>query len=276
MPAFDTLVGMNGVRVAPRELADWLIGRGRHFVSSAEAAEILGVEASAVSASLERARQAGKLVSVTKGGWVPVPAEYRPAGAPPASHFIDQMMEHLGHQYYVGFLSAAAAHGAAHQSPMVFQVVTPARLRPRRIGRSRIEFIQRAAAGQRPRVQRNVPTGRIWVSTPEVTVLDLVEAPEGGAGLSNVATIIGEFLIGDVLDSGDLAAAATAYPTAVTQRTGYLIDRLVAEIGASFDTSPLHEHIAGARWLPLTSNEARDVADPRWRVMAGPALDHDL
>jgi len=276
MLEFDTLNRINGVGVAPRELADWLIGRGLHFVSTVEAAEILGVPAASVPASLERSRQAGKLVSVTKGGWVPVPAEYRPVGAPPASHFIDPMMEHLGHSYYVGFLSAAAAHGAAHQSPMVFQVVTPARLRDRRIGRSRIEFIQRAAAAQRPRARRDVPTGRIWVSTPEVTALDLVEAPGEGAGLSNVATIIGEFLLDEVLDADELASVAGAYPTAVAQRAGYLIDRMAAEVGASFDTSPLHGRIGEARQLPLTSGEGASNADPRWRVVAPVPLEHDL
>ena len=164
--------GVSQEKVAPRELADWLIGRGRHFVSTTEVAGIVGVPVASVPASLERARAAGKLIRVTKGGWAPVPAEYRIAGAPPPSHFAHQMMEHLGHPYYVGFLSAAAIHGASHQAPMVFQVVTPARLRDRRIGRGRLQFIHRTAAAQRPRVPHNVPTGRIWVSTPEVTVFD--------------------------------------------------------------------------------------------------------
>ena len=262
--------------VAPRELADWLIGRGRHFVSTGEAAEILGVAAEAVPASLERAREAGKLVSVTKGGWVPVSPEYRLAGAPPPSHFIDQLMGHLGHPYYVGFLSAAAVHGASHQSPMVFQVVTPARLRDRRIGRGRIRFIQRAATEQRPRTRRNVPTGRIWVATPEVTVLDLVESPEEGAGLSNVATIIGEFLLDGTLDADELASAAAGYPAAVAQRAGYVIDFMAAEVGAAFDTAPLHEQVAGGRRRALSPSGGAGGLDPRWRVEANTTLDHDL
>lgn len=99
--------------------------------------------------------------TVTKGGWVPVSAKYRSAGASPPSHFIHQLMDHLGHPYYVGFLSAAAIHGASHQSPMVFQVVTPAKLRERKVGRARLQFIQRSATAKRPRQQHNVPTGRI-------------------------------------------------------------------------------------------------------------------
>ncbi|MEZ5260010.1 MAG: type IV toxin-antitoxin system AbiEi family antitoxin [Ilumatobacteraceae bacterium] len=110
---------------------------------------------------------------------MPVPPEYREAGAPPPSHYIDPLMRHLGHPYYVGLLSAARLHGASHQVPMALQVVTPALLRDRWIGSSRLSFIRRSSARSRPTVQRNVPTGRITVATPEVTVLDLVEALVG-------------------------------------------------------------------------------------------------
>ena len=248
----DTLGGVNRARVPPREIADWLVGHGRHFVSTIEVADILGVDAASVPASLERAREAGKLISVTKGGWVPVPAEYRLVGAPPPSHFVHQMMSHLGHRYYVGFLSAAAIHGASHQAPMVFQVVTPARLRARRIGRGRLQFIQRAAAGERPCLQHSVPTGRIWVSTPEVTVFDLVAAPQDGGGLSNVATIVGDFLIDSTLDPDKLASVGSGYPAAVVQRVGYVVDFMASEVGVELDTAPLRELVAGSRYRPLS------------------------
>ena len=42
-----------------------------------------------------------------------IPPEFRSWGAVPATHFIDPMMRFLGHDYYVGYLSAAEAHGAA-------------------------------------------------------------------------------------------------------------------------------------------------------------------
>jgi len=276
MPEFDTVSGMVRQAVAPRELADWLIGSGRHFVSTAEIAEILGVDAVSVPASLERARAAGKLIRVTKGGWVPVPAEYRIAGAPPPSHFVHQLMEHLGHPYYVGFLSAAAILGASHQVPMVFQVVTPARLRERRIGRGRLQFIHRTAAPERPRAQHNVPTGRIWVSTLEVTVFDLVEAPQHGAGLSNVATIVGELLGDSRLDPEKLASVGATYPSVVAQRVGYIVDFMAAELGAEFDTSPLRKLVAGSRYRPLSPDGNGGRRDPRWHVVANTPIEHDL
>ena len=276
MPDFDTLDGMARVGVAPSELADWLIGQGRHFITTVDAAGVLGVSAASVPASLERPRRAGKLVSVTKRGWVPVPPEFRSAGAPPPSHFIHPLMEHLGHPYYVGFLSAAAILGASHQAPMVFQVVTPARLRRRRIGRGRIQFIQRAAAAQRPRWQHGVPTGRIWVSTPEVTVFDLAESPQDGAGLSNVATVVGGLLMDGRLDSAALASVGAGYPAAAVQRCGYVIDFMAAEAGVQFDTAPLHALVAGGRYRLLSSGGRDGHRDPRWHMVVNAEIEHDL
>ena len=276
LPDVGTLDGMTRDGVSPSELADWLIGQGRHFITTADAARVLGVSAASVPASLERPRRAGKLISVTKRGWVPVPPEFRSAGAPPPSHFIHQLMEHVGHPYYVGFLSAAAILGASHQAPMVFQVVTPARLRRRRIGRGRIQFIQRAAAVERPRWQHGVPTGRIWVSTPEVTVFDLVESPQDGAGISNVATVVGSLLMDGSLDPVALASVGAKYPVAVAQRSGYVIDFMAGETGVEFDTARLQALVADSRYRHLSSGGGSGRHDPRWHVVVNADIEHDL
>jgi predicted transcriptional regulator of viral defense system len=94
-------------------IVDWTLARGQHFVTTDEVARLVGVEPDIVSVSLQHAREAPKIVSVTKGAWVPVPPEYRAAGAPPPLHYIDPLMRHLGHPYYVGLLSAARLHGDA-------------------------------------------------------------------------------------------------------------------------------------------------------------------
>ena len=135
--------------IAPSQLADRLLGQGRHFVTTDEVATLVGVEKRVVPLSLQRARDARKIVSVTKGGWVPVPPVYRSAGAPPPIQYIDYVMRHLGHPDYVGFLSAARIHGASHQVPMVFQVVTPALLRDRQLCSNRLLFIRRTGTPQR-------------------------------------------------------------------------------------------------------------------------------
>ena len=276
-PDFDTLAQMNRPTTAPIGLADWLMGRGQYFVSTHEAARYLGVEPGTVSTSLERARQATKMVSVTKGGWVPVPPEYRNAGAPPPIYYIDPLMKHLGHAYYVGFLSAAAFYGASHQAPMVLQVVTNARLRNRQVGRSRIQFVQRQATEERQTQRRNVQTGRVTVSTPETTVLDLVEAPNVGAGLANVATVIGDLLVEGYLDSAVFAEVAKMYPTTTAQRAGHLIECMAGEVGVDIDLDGLAQQVTHNNYTPLSPSKpaTRDL-DKRWRVQINTTIEHDL
>lgn len=268
---------MNRPTTAPSALADWLMGRGQYFVSTQEAARYLGVDPATVSTSLERARQATKMVSVTKGGWVPVPPEYRSAGAPPPIHYIDPLMKHLGHAYYVGFLSAATFFGASHQAPMVLQVVTSARLRNRRVGRSRIQFIRRRATAERRTQRMNVQTGRVTVSTPETTVLDLVETPNVGAGLSNVATVIGDLLVEGHIDSAVMAEVAKMYPTTTTQRAGHLIECMARQVGVDIELEGLAQRMTYSNYTPLSpSKPATSDRDKRWRVQINTTIEHDL
>lgn len=263
--------------MSPSQLADWLLARGQHLVTTDQVAELVGVDVGTVPVSLQRAREARKMVSVTKGAWVPVPPEYRKAGAPPAIEYIDPMMRHLGHPYYVGFLSAARLYGASHQAPMALQVATPALLRNRRIGSSRIEFIRRTATADRPTQQHNVPTGRVTVATPAVVVYDLVESPQQGAGLGNVSTVIGDLLDNEMVDEQALVDLAAAYPMRVVQRVGYLIEYMADEIGSPVEFDRLAELVRANGWTPLDSHRNADgERDQRWRVVVNTEIEHDL
>ena len=265
------------VSLRPAELSDWLIGRGQHFVTADEIAALVGVAPGEVRHSLRRQRDAHTIVPVTKGAWAPVPPQYRRNGAPPVEHFIDPLMNYLGHHYYVGFLTAAAIHGASHQAPMTFQVVTDAVLRDRRIGAQRVEFIRRRAIERHATIRRMVPTGRINVSTPEVTVLDLVDAPQFGGGLSNVATVIAELLATEMIDPTALAAQAAPYPMAVVQRVGHLVEQMAEAAEAPIGLGSLHTLVDGAQVVDLYPSVPRiGDRDHRWNVIVNIEIEPDL
>jgi len=59
---------------------------------------------------------AGRVACVRKGFYVIVPLEYQAIGSVPAEWFVDDLMRFIGQPYCAGCLSAAAIHGAAHQS----------------------------------------------------------------------------------------------------------------------------------------------------------------
>ncbi len=255
--------------VEPRGLVDWLLSRGRHWVTTTEAAELLSIPEHYVAPSLADMRRRGHLFSPTKGLYVAIPPEFRSWGTVPAAHFIDPMMRHLGHDYYVCLLSAAEVHGFAHQRPQVFQVMTTARLRNRAFGRVRIEFITSVHTSDRSVGIVNTPTGTMLVSTPEVTVLDLVTFPNQSGSLFNVATIIGEMLEDDAIDIGRLVDVAAAYPTSVVQRTGWLIDYMAELMDVEIDTAPLLP-LATSRSTPTPLDPfygRSGTLDPRWNVL---------
>ncbi|MEF8985500.1 MAG: type IV toxin-antitoxin system AbiEi family antitoxin [Bacteroidales bacterium] len=59
-----------------------------------------------------------------------MPPEYSSRGVLPPVLFIHQLMQYIGKSYYIGLLSAAALHGAAHQQPQEFFVVTSSKQAP--------------------------------------------------------------------------------------------------------------------------------------------------
>ncbi len=212
----------NKTRKRLSAFVEGLQASGRYTFRRAEAEVANGRSPVAVQASLRRLKQKGRIVSPRRGFYVIVPAEYRAAGAPPASWFIHDLMGYLDQPYYVGLLSAAAIHGAAHQQPMVFQVVTDRRTRPIHVGRARILFVRSAHVNEVPVSQVETETGTMRVSTPEATAFDLVCHVAQAGHLSNVATVLAE--LGESIDADRLQAMARATRVPDVQRLGYLLE----------------------------------------------------
>ena len=95
-----------------------LQSQGRYTFTRAQVESDTGRSFVAAQTALRRLREQGRIVAPRRGFYVVVPPEYRAAGSPPASWFIDDLMRHLGVRYYLGALTAAAYHGATHQRAM--------------------------------------------------------------------------------------------------------------------------------------------------------------
>lgn len=216
--------------------------------------------------ALWRAQRAGLLIQPRNGFFVIVPAEYRAAGAPPPAWFIDDLMRHAELPYYVGLLSAAALYGASAQAAQEFQVIVPKATRPIRAGRLRIRFVMRSHIRAAATAERPTPTGKMVVSTPEQTALDLVLYPHAGGGWDNVASVLSE--LSSQLDPGILMRLIReeAHPRPI-QRLGHLLDLVHAEAPAD----ALAAWIARQR-LPYVAFEpsapsAGAPRDRRWRLI---------
>jgi predicted transcriptional regulator of viral defense system len=260
-------------RLAPSNIPDTLIGRGRYWATRAELEQLTGQREGVLRNSLHRLVNEGRMFSPARGLYVVVPPEYRSWRVVPADWFIDAMMRHLGRAYYVSFLSAAARHGASHQAPQVFSVVSSyPSLRSRRIHRVRLRFISSEAVEDMPTEKVNVHTGYMTLATPAATMVDLVWRPDVGGGMSNVATVLTEI---DGLDGELLARAAQLRPRSVARRLGWLIEQFRPEIDTHW-LRVIAEPDSGEPIPLMPGADKRGRVDRGWALRINAEVEPDL
>lgn len=248
-----------------------LAARGRYHFTASELQSVLGVSAPSVRQSLSRLAAKGDIASPGRGFYVIVPPEYRRVGCLPADQFIPALMTQRGHRYYVGLLSAAQFHGAAHHRPQEFQVVLRRNRRPIACGRVRVSFVARRNIHEVPVRNFNTPRGAIVVSTVEATAVDLVGYARRAGGLDNVASVLSELC--EQIDSRRLVEAAKTAPIPWAQRLGYLLER----VEAGEKVVRLKDHVRrNARdftmLLPGAGGESAPRADG-WRLCMNAEVD---
>jgi hypothetical protein len=257
------------------DLTDYMTGLlsgGRAVFTRDEAIGALGVTAHGFLKAAQRLQRRHALLNPRRGFYVVVPPQFLSWGAPPPAWYIDDLMGHEGHPYYVGLLKAAELHGATHQAVMAFQVVTDKRLPKIRAGRSIISFIYRK---DMPRIadaliDHKTDTGYMKISSPELTALDLLRYARVAGTIDSIATVLAD--LGPQLRPGALAKLAPAVERTVIQRLGYLLEYVhQPECGAV-----LHDHLQKSKPLPWVELEpyrrgkksSQPVErDERWNVI---------
>ena len=258
------------------DMAQWLEqlqSRGRHVFTAAEAAQGTGRSAIATQHALRRQKEQGRIVSPRRGLWVVVPPAYRAVGCPDASWFVDDLMSYLGQPYYVGLLSAAALHGAAHQKPMVFQVVTDRPTRDVRAGMVVLRFYRSVSVERMPSRRVNTETGTMRIATPETTAFDLLRYQAAAGHLNNIATVLIE--LAEELDGRALAEVAPLVKLPDVQRLGYVLEA----IGETELAAPLASWLTGRRPRAVSLQPMEADAgqfDSKWKVRVNMELDPDL
>lgn len=256
-------------------LKSWIDGvqaGGRYFFLRSEAVRDSGLTPNAVSKALRQAVKDGRIVRLKEYAYAIVPLEYRAAGAAAPSWFIHDLMKTMKLPYYVGLLSAAALHGASHQQPQVFQVLTDRSLRSISAGRTRIHFFASKYTARAAAKEMKTPTGVMRVSTPETTVVDLVRFAKVAGHLDHVASLIAE--LAPSLDPKLLVVAVGVVddiPNA--QRLGYILDRVRQRVLSHALHSWAKRRIARAQPLRAERPTRGAKEDRRWRLLINGALE---
>jgi predicted transcriptional regulator of viral defense system len=226
--------------------------------------------------ALKRLVDKEQIISIHKGYYLIIPPQYRSKGILPPTLFLDAFMKELDHPYYLALLNAAAYHGASHQQPQEFFVVTgfPV-LRPMQKKGLKLNYISKKEIPAILLDTRKTEAGYLKFSNPALTATDLIQYAKRVGGINRVATVLAE-LAERIQPNAFDANLLQHVPVTALQRLGYLLDKV-------FDNQPL----ANALYMALKNNnsplfriplkasaQAKGFAsDERWKVIVNAPIE---
>ena len=248
--------------------------KGQHHFTTKEAVRDLDKDQRAITRALHRLIQKGELASPQRSFYIIVPPEYYVLGCLPAEQFIPQLMESVGELYYVGLLSAAQFHGAAHHRPQRFQVMVRKARASIKCGKIYVDFHVRKNLEQGTTVNIKTPRGYVKVASPETTALELVGYAKHAGGLDNVANILVELV--ELLNSEKLVKEAYKSPLAWAQRLGFLLELIEEEEITRLLKAYVQRHTK--RVTPLNASLPRRKAkrSEKWKIAVNTEIEVDL
>ncbi len=256
---------------------EYLQSRGRYTFVLSDILKEFNVSEAALRLALNRLRLKGRVRSVYQGFYIIIPPEYSVHGVLPAIQFIDDLMHYLNKPYYVGLLSAAALHGAAHQQPQESYVITvrPAQ-RPLISGGVKINFMIKSKILTSGLIQKKTLTGYVQVSSPELTAIDLLMYVNRIGGMNRVATVLQELC--EVIDPARFRQVIDEKtPVSVLQRLGYLMEHVL-------DFKPLADglyeivknRIRRYNLLDIARKGTSTKSSNRWKINVNTRIETDL
>jgi len=199
--------------------------KGRYAVTLIELRNRFDTSEKAILQNIYRLKRKNQLAQVRKEFYVIIPPQYSKRSMLPPTLFISDMMDFLNRDYYVGLFSAAYLHGAGHQQPMKFQVMTkiPA-LRNIKNQKLNVSFNTKTKWEAYQIIEKKTETGYLKVSSPELTAFDLVQHHKKIGGLNRILPILLE--LSETIKPSFLAKTAKTQKTPNIQRLGYILEEL--------------------------------------------------
>lgn len=220
-----------------------------------------------VQNELNRAVTRGRVVSVYRGFYVVIPVQYQLKRVVPVKYYINALMPYVGKPYYLCLLSAAAFYGAAHQQPMVTQVMTVAPRIKSSCKNSDLKWVYRTTIPDFLLRRVNNDIGPLCFSSPELTAVDLIQFAHHVGGYQRAATVLAE-----LMESVDIQKMSEVIPyttIATIQRLGYILEFVLDETEKANQLHAiLKTHSPKYKTISMSNSQAPRVDNPsnRWHV----------
>lgn len=242
------------------------MAKGRYTLSFDELKEKFNLSNKALLQNIFRLKKKNMLTQVRKGFYIIIPPQYSIRGMIPPTMFIDDLMNYLQKNYYIGLLSAATLHGASGQQPMEFQVITHKNsLRVIKNKKFVIKFFIKSNWKQDHIIKLKTETGFINVSTPELTAFDLVGYHKQIGGINRIVPTIKN--LADEIKVSQLYKVGRFQSSPNIQRFGYILD----ELGITNLSKSVYKLIEITKLrkvvLSLSHENKSGILDDKWKII---------
>lgn len=228
---------------------------------------------------LDRLSEKEKVVSIFKGYYVIVPPQYSSKGILPTAMFIDGLMKFLERKYYVALLNAAALHGASHQQPQEYFIVTSYPVLRATVKKGlKINYIStRQLPPETLTEKKKTETGYINISNPLLTAIDLISYEKKIGGLNRASTVINELL--EAVKRNDVSEELINYASVSSlQRLGFVLDEILNKKEIADRIFSLCKK-AGINFylIPLKASgkKNKEVLSEKWKLMINTEIEID-
>lgn len=206
---------------------DRLRSQGRYTFSGDEVRSEFDLNDEAYQKVIQRLQDKDRISRLRQNFYLIIPPEYASRQTLPLGYFVNDLMNFLERDYYVGLLTAAMYHGAAHQQPQrQFIVNEPPSLRPIQNRSQSIVFCLKKEWSGEDVEQQKTDAGYINISTPSLTALDLVFYVDRIGGFNRAATVLAE--LAPEINLTSLSETARRFnQTTTLQRLGYLLEQVI-------------------------------------------------
>ncbi len=255
----------------PQDYIKHLNNKGIWSFTHTQATEFLSKD---ITAAIRILRNDGRIIDPARGFYVIIPEEISLTQRLPGDRFINDLMKYYDAPYYVCLLTAALYYGSSHQAPQVFQVMTNPARRDIRVRGNKVVFYKKESILDTPTILKNTPTGYMKLSTPEATILDLIQFNIHIGGIDYVATVISEML--DKLSPSKMAVTLKGYTLPIQQRAGYILEFL----GFTKGMDRIWKQVMKEKpiYTPLAAHGKKDriPKDPRWKIIVNQTIELDI
>lgn len=242
--------------------------QGRFTFTAQEVRDEFDLTRNAFKKTTQRLLEQNRIARLRQGFYLIIPPEYASRQTLPLGYYIDDLMHFLEREYYVGLLTAAMYHGAAHQQPQQqFVITAPPYLRPIQNRRQSLVFCMKKEWNKGDVEQEKTDAGYINISSPALTALDLVFYVDRIGGFNRAATVLKE-LASEIKPKQLKETADQFKQTTTLQRLGFLLEKVIQSVDLS---DALYEVLDHRSFYPTplsTSADTKNQQAPNiWKVI---------